>query len=101
MTIRRGSTMAANTNSPSAEAAAILERLGVRREAWQGGNRPIHTPITGEAIGTVADMSGDTVGRAVDQAHGAYLMWRTVPAPRRGELIRLFGEELRQAKSDL
>src|SRR5690606_11396689 len=35
------------------------------------------------------------------RARAAFLAWRTVPAPRRGELVRLLGEELRAAKDDL
>jgi aldehyde dehydrogenase (NAD+) len=35
------------------------------------------------------------------RAHAAFLAWREVPAPRRGELVRLLGEELRAAKADL
>ena len=38
---------------------------------------------------------------AIETAHEAYLAWRSVPAPRRGELVRLLGEELRAAKADL
>jgi aldehyde dehydrogenase (NAD+) len=38
---------------------------------------------------------------ACERAHAAFLQWRTVPAPRRGELVRLLGEELRAAKQPL
>ena len=38
---------------------------------------------------------------AIGQAHEAFKAWRSVPAPRRGELVRLLGEELRAAKADL
>src|SRR5919198_2422783 len=38
---------------------------------------------------------------AIPKAHAAFLAWRDVPAPRRGELVRLLGEELRAAKADL
>ena len=38
---------------------------------------------------------------AIEAAHEAFLAWRNVPAPRRGELVRLLGEELRAAKADL
>src|SRR6185369_11537160 len=41
------------------------------------------------------------VDAAIEAAHTAFLAWRGVPAPRRGELVRLFGEELRSAKADL
>ena len=38
---------------------------------------------------------------AVGAAHRAFAAWREVPAPRRGELVRLLGEELRTARADL
>ena len=38
---------------------------------------------------------------AIGRAHAAFLKWRIVPAPRRGELVRLLGEELRAAKAEL
>src|ERR687887_721687 len=38
---------------------------------------------------------------AIEAAHAAFVAWRNVPAPRRGALVRLLGEELRAAKADL
>lgn len=37
----------------------------------------------------------------MERAHQAFKAWRNVPGPRRGELVRLLGEELRAAKDDL
>jgi len=84
-----------------AETAAILERLGVDAAAWRDGGLAAHSPINGEQIARVREISADEAARAIDQAHDAYLAWRRVPAPRRGELVRLLGEELRTAKADL
>ncbi|WP_156941750.1 aldehyde dehydrogenase family protein [Aminobacter sp. J41] len=81
------------------EAAAILDGLGVPREAWTGGDMASFTPVTGEEIArlkTTADPA-----KAIEAAHAAFLEWRMVPAPKRGELVRLLGEELRAAKADL
>ena len=83
------------------EAAGLLGRLGVARGAFTGGGRAVRSPITGEIIGQVHDASPDDCARAFDAAHQAFLIWRAVPAPRRGELVRLLGEALRAAKSDL
>jgi aldehyde dehydrogenase (NAD+) len=41
------------------------------------------------------------VDAALERAQAAFLAWRSVPAPRRGELVRLWGEELRAAKGEL
>jgi aldehyde dehydrogenase (NAD+) len=83
-----------------AETAALLERLGVDRGVL-GGPRPAVSPITGEVVASVREASVEDCARAVEAAQAAYLIWRAVPAPRRGELIRLLGEELRAAKTDL
>ena len=89
------------SNNPAAEAAAILRRLGAPQTSWTGGDRPVTSPITGEIIAKVHDASADDCCRAITAAQTAFLAWRRVPAPRRGELIRLLGEELRAAKGDL
>jgi len=60
---------------------------------------PARTPITGEVVGHVA-VSRD-VAPVLERAQRAYLDWRGVPAPRRGELVRVFGEVLRVAKPEL
>jgi aldehyde dehydrogenase (NAD+) len=49
----------------------------------------------------VHDSGADDCARTIAAAHAAFLVWREVPAPRRGELVRLLGEELRAAKADL
>jgi aldehyde dehydrogenase (NAD+) len=86
---------------PREEAAALLGRLGVGKSVFSGGDRAVTSPITGEIIAHVHDASPKACARAIDAAHEAFLAWRAVPAPRRGELVRLLGEELRAAKSDL
>ncbi len=83
------------------EAAALLARVGVAAEAFHGGDRAVRSPITGEVIGEVHDHSAAEADAAIKAARHAFLTWRKVPAPRRGELVRLLGEELRAAKADL
>ena len=83
------------------ETAALLGRLGVATSAFTGGQRAVTSPITGEVVAHVHDATADDAERAIDAAHDAFLAWRSVPAPRRGELVRLLGEELRVAKADL
>jgi aldehyde dehydrogenase (NAD+) len=82
-------------------AAELLQRLGVPAELHTGGARLVRSPITGETIAAVHDASPAEVVAAVERAHQAFLAWRDKPAPRRGELVRLLGEELRAAKPDL
>lgn len=79
----------------------LLQRLGVENALYTGGDMPSFTPVTGEKITDVKTTSAAETVSAIDAAHTAFLTWRLVPAPRRGELIRLFGEELRASKADL
>ena len=82
----------------SAEARALLERLGVRAPR---GDLVSRSPIDGRAIGSVTSASPAEVAAAAERAHAAFLAWRTAPPPRRGELVRLLGEVLREEKESL
>ena len=88
-------------DSVATEAHQILARLGVDLAALEGGDLRVCSPITGETIANVATETPFKAAQAIEQAHEAFLKWRLVPAPRRGELVRLLGEELRKAKADL
>jgi aldehyde dehydrogenase (NAD+) len=79
----------------------LLDRLGVSANAYTNGNHPVHTPIDGSAIASVHLESKAQVVAKIDKAAQAFQAWRNVPAPRRGELIRLFGEVLRENKAAL
>ncbi|MCS3472752.1 aldehyde dehydrogenase (NAD+) [Pseudomonas sp. JUb42] len=79
----------------------LLTRLGVDPALYQKGDKPVHTPINGERIGAVTWQGAAEVEQQVTRADAAFDAWRKVPAPRRGELIRLFGEALRKYKADL
>jgi aldehyde dehydrogenase (NAD+) len=87
--------------SPAVEVRTLLDALGVPVSIYAGGDLQARSPIDGALIGEVRAHARGEVADAVDAAHAAFLAWRSVPAPRRGELIRLFGEELRSAKADL
>ncbi|HJU76787.1 MAG TPA: aldehyde dehydrogenase family protein, partial [Sphingomicrobium sp.] len=75
-----------------------LRQLEALRVAHESGDLVSVSPIDGLEIGRVA--IGDPDG-ACARAADAFLAWRAVPAPRRGELVRLLGEELRAAKGPL
>ena len=83
------------------EVGGLLDRLGVDRALWSEGSMPSVTPLTGEQIGMVQVVEAATIDEVLDSASAAFRAWRNVPAPRRGELVRLWGEELRAAKDDL
>src|SRR5215211_6870838 len=83
------------------EALAVLRRFGVPGDAVGERGMPARSPITGEVVTHVRESSPEEAKDAIRRADKAFLHWRRVPAPRRGELVRLLGEELRNAKSDL
>ena len=59
------------------------------------------SPINGEVIGEYTLTSSEETDAVIQRSVEAYSVWQNVPAPRRGELIRLLAEELRAAKADL
>jgi aldehyde dehydrogenase (NAD+) len=83
------------------EVDSLLETFGVPRERYRRGSRPVRSPLTGEVIANVQDASAADADRTVEQAKDAFLAWRLTPPPRRGELVRMLGEELRAAKPAL
>ncbi|MEZ5953330.1 MAG: aldehyde dehydrogenase family protein [Hyphomonas sp.] len=89
------------TQTLSDTARALLGELGIPATALGGGDLPVCTPLTGEVIAQVHTSSAADVDRTLQEASDAFRAWRSVPAPRRGELVRLFGEELRTSKSAL
>jgi aldehyde dehydrogenase (NAD+) len=85
--------------SLAAEAAHLLASLGVPREAYAAGALPVRSPIDGSQIGAVHETPDPAA--AIARSAQAFQHWRNVPAPRRGELVRLLGEELRAHKQAL
>ncbi len=79
----------------------VLKSVGLDPAALRPGDLAVRTPIDGSEIARLKSDGAASVRAAIGNAQGAFLAWRDVPAPRRGELIRLFGEELRAAKKNL
>jgi len=77
--------------TPAAEAEQILELAGVA----SAGRLTSYSPIDGKPLGRVTCGDPDA---ACERALEAFRVWRNVPAPRRGELVRVLGEWLREAK---
>jgi aldehyde dehydrogenase (NAD+) len=91
----------------------ILSRLGLEAEnsgAWIGG-RPLAckdgqliesvNPATGELIARVRTAGVEEYEAVMRAAREAFHAWRILPAPQRGEAVRLAGEALRRHKDDL
>jgi aldehyde dehydrogenase (NAD+) len=80
------------------KAQDILTHFGIKAAE---GHHIVRSPIDGAEIGRVAFDSTDAVQKKIAASVEAFKAWREVPAPRRGELVRLFGEELRANKDAL
>jgi aldehyde dehydrogenase (NAD+) len=96
------------TKSPSPP--AILKKLGVKSEnagvfggEWCGSGPVLKcvSPCDGKVLASVRTGTTADYETTLERATAAFANWRSVPAPKRGELIRQFGNALRAAKSDL
>ena len=72
----------------------ILRALGLDPAALTGGTLAARSPIDGAELAQVREPGVAQAHAAITRARQASLAWRDVP-PRRGELLRLFGETLR------
>jgi aldehyde dehydrogenase (NAD+) len=81
------------------EVQEILKRMGVHLPA--SGTLAVRTPLTGEVIARLPMVDAASADDAIAVARKAFEEWRSVPAPKRGELVRILGEELRAAMPDL
>ena len=88
-----------------------LEKLGVK-EVNQGtstgnnffGNGQIiesYSPVDGKLIGKVITTTKEDYENVMESAQSAFKSWRLVPAPQRGEIVRQFGNKLRELKQPL
>jgi len=87
--------MTAERTALEVEVNGLLERLGVAASAYSDGDMEVRSPLSGNVIARVAKTSAAEAEETIAAAREAFLVWRSVPAPRRGELVRLLGEELR------
>ena len=60
-----------------------------------------YSPVDGKLIGKVMCSSKDDYEKVMSAATSAFKSWRTVPAPKRGEMVRQFGDKLRTHKEAL
>ncbi|MBL9098385.1 MAG: aldehyde dehydrogenase family protein [Alphaproteobacteria bacterium] len=78
-----------------------LKALGISAEDVSRGDLVVKSPVDGAEIGRVRSDTAAEVDAKIALSVQAFHAWREVPAPRRGELVRLFGEELRAHKAAL
>ncbi|HEX7115524.1 MAG TPA: aldehyde dehydrogenase family protein [Steroidobacter sp.] len=90
--------------SLAGEVREILGFFGVDTGSFAeagAGALPARSPLNGEIVAHVRAHSVAEAGAAIASAQAAFFEWRFVPAPRRGELVRLLAQELRDAKPQL
>ncbi len=95
------SSSASSASSSAVQAQALLQGLGVAPALYTQGTLRARSPVDGAVTGQVVQASAADMQAAIGLAHAAFLQWRVVPAPKRGELVRVFGEVLRSHKTDL
>ncbi len=78
----------------------IINKLGLDINL-NSGKLSVSSPIDGKKIGTVREDTEKSLHGKIKDAHQAFLLWQNVPAPKRGEIIRIFGDELRKYKEQL
>ena len=79
----------------------ILAAAGLGAAELSGGALAARSPIDGAEVARVRETGSGEIPEIIARARRAFQTWREVPAPRRGELARLFGEELRAGKESL
>ncbi|HEX7632046.1 MAG TPA: aldehyde dehydrogenase family protein, partial [Lacunisphaera sp.] len=98
--------------SVSSVAKAIFPKLGLSQKAvnagvfageWTGRGPVLEkrSPIDGSLLGRVAQATPADYEQAITAARKAFSSWREVPAPKRGEVIRQYGNALRELKTEL
>ena len=80
---------------------ATLERCGIAASEYSGGTLRVASPVDGAEIARLHETAVADMPAIIAKSKAAFLEWRKVPAPVRGELVRLWGEELRSAKKDI
>ncbi len=104
--------MPTKSTSVSTVAKAIFPKLGLSQQAansgvfagaWGGSGAVLakHSPIDGSLLGRVRQATPEDYELAIAAAHQAFLAWREVPAPKRGEVVRQLGNALRNLKTEL
>jgi aldehyde dehydrogenase (NAD+) len=97
----RENDMSGAISSLIKETVDLMNALGVQEALYSGGALPARSAISGEILAEVPEQDAKAANEAVATSQAAFRAWRNVPAPKRGELIRLLGEELRAHKTEL
>jgi aldehyde dehydrogenase (NAD+) len=85
------------------DVSSLLQSLGVEAnlDSTAAASLEVRTPIDGGSLGRIAATTAAELEAALARAHQRFPAWREVPAPKRGELVRAFGEAVRRHKPEL
>jgi len=83
------------------EVQAVLERCGITAAERSGGALRVCSAIDGAELAHLHETPAASMPDVIARSQSAFRRWRDVPAPARGELVRLWGEELRTSKADI
>ena len=78
-----------------------LRSIGFDQSTLTAGDLASHSPIDGSLLARVRSTTPAELDAVIARSVDAFKAWRSVPAPRRGELVRLFGEAVRAHKAEL
>lgn len=74
----------------TADLQTVLSRCGIDLPRYSGNDISVHSPIDGAEIARLAALPTAQMPQVIDRATQAFQQWRLVPAPVRGELVRLW-----------
>jgi len=89
---------------------SLFKKLGLAQSnagafcgEWLGGGKKLDSvsPIDGKVLASIRTATPEDYEHVVQRAQEAFQKWQTVPAPKRGEVIRQLGNALREAKQEL
>ena len=90
---------------------SILDSLDIKQQnygtstgsKWTNSNEIINSfsPVDGKKIGSVSVTTKEEFEQVINTASSAFKTWRLMPAPQRGEIVRQFGDRLRELKNPL
>jgi aldehyde dehydrogenase (NAD+) len=86
---------------PAEILATLAGPLGLASPVDDSGDLVVASPIDGRKLAALRSTTAAELDKAITRAETAWRQWRSVPAPRRGELVRLLGEMLRRNKAEL
>ena len=67
----------------------------------EGSKIDSFSPVDGTLIGSVTSTTKEEYQKVIQSASSAYDFWRSIPAPKRGDIVRQYGEKLREYKQPL